>query len=129
MGPTWTWYPWPPEGERAVIADGHGQEMKLEIGVGHIVVAADETTGFEVVGGRRPFTMKKPLVAHQRLVVPLHGRVHGHRGLFAGVLDIHFQVVLEVLPYPGKIEHRADAQGLQFGGVAHTGNLKQLGVN
>ena len=41
-------------GNRAIIPDGQGQEMKLEIRVRYSVVATYEPTGFKMIGGAYP---------------------------------------------------------------------------
>ena len=78
---------------RAVVADGDGQEMELEIGVGHRIVAPDEAAGLEVVAGPDAGAAEKPFEPDGRLIVPLERREKAH-GLAAGILDIDLQMVL-----------------------------------
>ena len=79
-----------------------------------------------MVGGRRPFALKEPLVPDLGLVVPLHRGIHRYR-LFTGVLHVDFEMILHVFPHAGKVLDDIDAQPRQVRGIAHAGKLQQLG--
>src|SRR5690606_33284283 len=70
-----------------VVADGDGQEMEHEVGVGDVVVAAHEPAALEVVGGAGT-SAEQPHQADDRAPPPRQPRCHRHR-LGAGVLDVH----------------------------------------
>ncbi len=110
---------------RAVVADRDGQEVEHQVGVGHVVVAPDEAPGLEVVGRPGPAARKQPPGADHRPVAPLQRRGHRDRQL-GRVLDVHLQVVLQVLAHPGQVGDHVDAVRGQVGGVADAGKLQQL---
>ena len=113
-------------GRRAVVADGHGQEVEHEIGIGHFVIAANETARLEVVGRGRALVQEKPLEADPRLVVPAQ-RGEDRDRLGAGVLDVDLQMILHILAHAGQVLDHGNVQRLQVGGRAHAGQLQQLG--
>ncbi len=110
----------------AVIADGERQEVEHEVRVGDVLVRTGEATALEVV--RRPWaaTEEQPLEADPR-PAPLLGRrrLHRHR-LGAGVLDVHLEVVLEVLTDAGEVGHDRDAERAQVVRRADPGEHQQL---
>ncbi|VTR66341.1 conserved hypothetical protein [Desulfosarcina cetonica] len=114
-----------PMGRRAVVADGHRQEVELDVGIGHPVVATDEAAGLEMVGGRLAGAAEQPFETDPRLVVPLERRIHADR-LFAGILHVQLEVVLQVAAHPGKILDNTDAKGIKMVGRPHPGKLQQL---
>jgi hypothetical protein len=68
---------------------------------------------------------QQPLGADRRLVPPVQRRVQRHR-LLAGVLQVHLQVVLEVLADPGQLVHQRDVEVAQQRGRADPGALEDL---
>ena len=70
----------------------------------------------------RSLAEQHPVEADPRPVPPFDGRRHRH-GLFAGVLDIHFEVVLQVLANTGDVGDDVDAQGLELAGIADAREL------
>jgi hypothetical protein len=96
--------------------------VEHQIRVRHVVVATDEATGLEVVGGSRAPAQEQPLRADPRVAPLRQVRLHGH-GLRAGVLDVHLEVVLQVLAHSRQVLDRIDTQGAQAAGVADAGQL------
>src|SRR3989339_1387548 len=107
----------------SVIADGQRQEMKLDIGVCHILIAPDKTAGFKMVCGSYPGSVKEPLITDKRFFPPFEGRVHGY-GFFAFILNIDFQVVLQVLSNTREIVDNRDAESFELPGIPDTGQLE-----
>ena len=68
---------------------------------------------------------KQPLGANLRLVPPLQGRVEGDR-LFAFVLEVHLQVILQVFAHAGQVVHQRNIELLQQLRAAHAGALEDL---
>jgi len=110
---------------RAVVADGQRQEVEHEVGVGHVRVGADEAAALEVVGGSGP-PPGQPLHADPGPAPQAQGRLHRHRPA-GGVLDVHLEMILEVLADPRQVGHHRDVQRLQEAGRPHPGELEQLG--
>ena len=113
-------------GRGPVVADRHRQEVVHEVGVGHVLVGADEAAALEVVGGPGPAAAQQPRRAHPRAVAPLQRRRHRHR-LLGAVLDVDLEVVLEVLADRRHVLHHVDAERLQLRGPPHARELEQLG--
>lgn len=99
--------------------------MKLNIGVGHGVIASDESPGLEVIRCRGSRAMEEPLITDFWFVPPLQRRVFTDR-LLTCVLNIHFEVILEVLSDTGKVLHDWNTKGLKIIGDPHSGELKEL---
>ena len=96
-------------GVAAVVADRHRQEVELDVRPFELVAAADEAAGLELVAGTDAAAEEQPLGADRRLVPPLERRVQRHR-LQALELQVHLQVVLQVLAYAGQLLHQRDAE-------------------
>ncbi len=101
----------------AVVADGDGQEVVLQVGPGLRVVGADEGARLELVAGADAAAEQQPLGADLRLVEPLQRRVESDR-LLALVLDVHLQMVLQVLADPGQLVHHGDVELAQVRRIA-----------
>ena len=99
--------------------------MQLEIGVGDLLVGANEASRFEVVGGRCSATKEQPLKAQPRLPPPLQLRLHGDWKT-AGMLDVDLQVVLEVAADAGEVVHDVDVEPGEVVRVTPTGELQEL---
>lgn len=93
----------------AVIADGDGQEMILDIGLLDARRRAQEGAGFELVGSAEAGFEEHPLRADNPLHVPGQPGVERDR-LQAGLLEIEFHMVLQV---------GADARPVVFHLYAH----------
>ena len=113
-------------GRVTVVAHRHGQEMVLQVGLLNTRFAADETTRFKMVGGPQAGLKQQPLQANFGLDQGVDRRVQ-RDGFFAGVLHIGFEVVLEVLAHAFARGHHGDVQRREQRGVAHAGELQQLG--
>ena len=109
----------------AVVVDGHRQEVELDVRPGEGFVGADETARLELVAGADAAAGEQPLGADGRLVPPLQRRVQRHR-LLAGVLQVHLQVVLQVLADAGQVEHQRHVQVAQQRRRADAGTLQDL---
>ena len=113
-------------GERgAVVADGHGQEVVLDVRVRNARLAADEAAGLEMVGRSEAIATQQPTRANERLRKRVHHRIQGD-GLFAGHLEVELQMVLQVLAHTGQVVHHRQTECPQFFRRADTGKLQQL---
>ena len=112
--------PVPRWGLRAVVADRDGQEVEHQVRVDHVVVAAGEATALEVVGGTRPRPPEQPLRADHGAVAPFERGRDRDRQLRA-VLDVHLQVVLQVLAHAGQVGDHVDAERGELRGGADAG--------
>src|SRR5439155_18949963 len=101
------------------------QEVEHQVRVDHVVVAAGEAAALEVVGGPRAAAQEQPLRADHGAVAPLQRGRDRHRQLRA-VLDVHLQVVLQVLAHAGQVGDHVDAERGQVRGGADAGQLEQL---
>ena len=99
-------------GVAAVVADRHRQEVELDVRPFELVAAADEAAGLELVAGTDAAAEEQPLGANRRLVPPLERRVQRYR-LQALELQVHLQMVLQVLADAGQLLHQRDAELLQ----------------
>ena len=117
--------PVPGWGLRAVVTDRDGQEVEHQVRVDHVVVAAGEAASLEVVGGAGAGPPEQPLRADHGTVAPLQRGRDRHRQLRA-VLDVHLQVVLQVLAHAGQVGDHVDAELGKLAGAADAGQLKQL---
>ena len=109
----------------AVVTHRHRQKVVLQVGVHHAGLAADETTGLEMVGGAQAAAQQQPFDADLRHHQRVGGRIQRDR-LLAGVLHIGFQVVLQVLAHAAERRPYPNAQPLQQGRVADARELQQL---
>ncbi len=100
--------------------------MQHQVGVGGVLVAADEAARLEVVAGPWPLPAEQPQQRHPGAVPVLEvGRDRDR--LRARVLHVHLQVVLEVLADAWQVLYHVDAEGFQLVGVAHARKLERLG--
>ncbi|MDH6501180.1 hypothetical protein M2156_007399 [Streptomyces sp. SAI-149] len=111
-------------GHRAVVADRDRQEVEHQVGVVDVIVAAREAARLEVIG-RRGALAEEPLQPDEGGAPFREIRLHGD-GLLAGVLDVHLQVVLQVLADARQVVDDVDAERAQLLGVADAGELEQL---
>jgi hypothetical protein len=75
--------------------------MELDIGIGESRAGADETAGLELVRRAKPGARQHPLRPHQRLAPERPVGREADRFL-GGELDIHLQVILQVLAHAGR---------------------------
>ncbi|MNS75696.1 hypothetical protein D3C72_1092230 [compost metagenome] len=109
----------------AVVIDRHRQEVILQVGPVEFGIAADETAGFELVAGADAGAQEQPFGADRRLVVQLQCRGQRDR-LLALVLQVHFQMILQVGADAGQVVHQIDVQAAQQVGRADAGALQDL---
>ena len=91
-----------------VVGGRHRQEMKLDVGPADARARADEAAGFEMVGRAEPGFEGDPAHADQGLGQQAGRRIERDR-LRAGLLDIEFQMVLEVRADAGQVVDDRDA--------------------
>src|SRR4029453_7716068 len=90
------------------------------------LVATDEAAGLEVVRRTRAAAEEQPLRADERPAPQLRRlRLHGHR-FTAAVLDVHLEVVLEVLADAGQVLDRVDSESPKELAVADARQLEEL---
>ena len=109
-----------------VVPDGDRQEVEHEVRVVDVVVAPDEAAALEVVGGAQAATVDEPLVPDLGAGAHPQTGCDRHR-LLRRVLDVDLEVVLEVRTDTRDIRDDVDAEGAQVVGVAHPGQLQELG--
>ena len=78
-----------------------------------------------MVCGAGTAAQEQPVGADPRPVPPLEVLLHAHR-LLTRVLDVHLEVVLQVLADTRQVVYHVDAERLQFACVADAGQLQQL---
>jgi hypothetical protein len=113
-------------GRLAVVADGTGKKMVLDVGVLDAGLGADEGAGFEMVGGAEARAQEQPLGSDQALPEQIELGIERDR-LRAADLEIDLQMVLQVLADAGQMMHRSDAGRTQALLVADARQLQQLG--
>src|SRR5437868_4585038 len=97
----------------AVVADGGGKKMELQVGIFDAGAGADEAAGFEMVGGAEAALEEQPLSTDQRLGEKAHLAIEGDR-LPAGDLHENFEMIVQVLPHPRQMVEGRDADLLQM---------------
>jgi len=98
--------------------------MEHEVGVLDVIVAAGESPTFEVVGGSWS-PPEKPLQPDERTPPPGQIGRDRHR-LERPVLDIHLEMVLEVLADAGEMVDGLDPDRTEMVGVTDPGELEEL---
>src|SRR5258708_11364751 len=111
--------------DRAVIADRDRQEVEHQVRVVDALVAPREAASLEVVGRSRAAAEEEPIGPDPRAVLPFQRGLHRDREL-APVLDVHLEVILQVLADARKIRRDADTEAVWLVGVADPGALEQL---
>ena len=81
----------------AVIANGGGQEVILQVGIFDAGAGADEAAAFEMIGGAESGLEQQPFKPDHALGDQIHLAVERDR-LRAGHLKKYFQMVMEILP-------------------------------
>jgi hypothetical protein len=97
----------------------------LQVRVAHIVIAANEGAGLEVIGGAKAFAEQQPLQPDAQLIPWPGGAVEGD-GLRAGVLDVDLQVILQITTDPRQVRAHVDPEFTQDIAIADTGEHQQL---
>ncbi len=94
---------------------------------GHLerFAGSDEAASLELVAGAEALAEEQPLGTDGRLVPPFGRRVDRHR-LLAGVLQVEFQMILQVGADARQVMHHRDVQVAQQGRRADAGALQQL---
>ncbi len=110
---------------RAVVVNRYRQEMVLDVRPLEFRTGADEAAGLELVAGADAGAVEQPLCTDGRLVPPQQRRVEGHR-LGAGVLQIEFQVILQVFADARQVMYHGDVQAFEQAGRADAGTLENL---
>ena len=109
----------------AVVVNRHRQEVVLDVRPFELGTRTNETAGLELVARADTLAEEQPLGADQRLVVHLQRGVERDR-LFAGVLQVHLQVVLQVGADARKLVNDRDAEFAQQRPRAHARALQDL---
>ena len=110
---------------RPVVADRHRQEVKHQVRVVDVVVAATEPATLEVIRRADAVALQQPLRADAEPPRPRDRGIDGHR---QPVRELHvdFEMVLQVFADSGQVDDGPDAEGFEQGGTADAGELQQL---
>src|SRR5277367_6177917 len=87
---------------RAVIGDGHRQEMELNVRVANAGARTDEAAGLEMIGGAEAAFADKPFSADKRALDETRMRKERDR-LLGGDLKSKFEMVLQVFANAGAV--------------------------
>ncbi len=109
---------------RTVVANRDRKEVEHQVRIWLIRIRLHERSGLEVIRRRRPPT-EQPLEPDPRRPPFRQMRLHRHRFL-AGVLDVHLEVVLQILADTGKVTDHVDAEAPEVIGVPDAGELQEL---
>ena len=96
--------------------------MEHQVRILHVVVATHEATGLEVVRRPRAPAEEQPQKADPRTLPHLQRWLLGDR-LRARVLDIHLEVILQMLTNTRKVMHHRNVERLQFVAVTDAAEL------
>ncbi len=110
---------------RAVIGDGHRQEMELNVGIANAGARADEAAGLEMIGGAEAPSAHKPLGADEGAPEEAGMRKERDR-LLGGDLKSEFEMVLQVFANAGPVGNDVDPKRAQFPRRPHARQLQQL---
>ena len=114
------------EGAGAVVGDGPGQEVELDVRVLHAGAAADVAVGFKLVGGAQAPFQEQPVGTDPGFRQGSEPAVQGDL-LRALLLHPDFQMILQVLAHAGQIVHHFDAVFLKVVRRTDAGQHQQLG--
>ncbi len=112
-------------GGLAVIADSDGDEVILDVGVIDACAGANEGAAFELVGRSGAGAGEEPLRADKGFAEKIPVFVKGY-GLGRGHLDIHFQMVLQVLAHARTVGDHGDAVFGEVAGGADAGEHQEF---
>ena len=110
---------------RAVIGDGHRQEMELNVGIANAGARADEAAGLEMIGGAEAAPAHEPFSADKRALDEASMRKERDR-LLGGDLKSEFEMVLQVFANAGPVGDDVDPERAQFRRRPHARQLQQL---
>jgi hypothetical protein len=111
------WKLWPFVGVAAVVVNRHRQEVVLDVWPLELFAGADKTARFELVAGADARAVEQPLGADCRLVVPFSASGIQRNRLGARVLQVHLEMVLQVLADARQVVNHLDVEPLeQFAG-------------
>ena len=110
---------------RAIVADGHGQEVELNVRITHTGAAADESAALEVIARAKTAFRHDPPHTDQRAPPRTHVAVERH-GLFGCDLEIELQMILQILPDPRHIPHERNTEISELFGWSDTRELQKL---
>ena len=112
-------------GRRSVVANGHGNEMVLQIGVFNARITADKSTGLHVVGRAQAAAIEHPLHANTEFGQRTHRRVQGY-GLLAAHLHIGFHMVLQIFTDTAQGDGNWQVQRFKQARVPNARELQEL---
>ena len=112
-------------GRLAVVADGDGKEVILDVGLLDAGRRAKEGAGLELVGGTEPGLEQHPLRARHPLPEPRKPGIEGDR-LQADLLEIELHVILKVGADARAVGLDLDAHVLQVLGRADARQHQEL---
>ncbi len=112
----------------SVVVHSGGQEMELDVRMGHIRSASHETARLQVTAGTFASFPGEPLETNSDHVVrkaPTALVVQRH-WLLARVLDVQLQMVLQISAYTGQVLNQRDLVVEHVLRVTHSRNHQQL---
>ena len=89
-----------------------GRKWYSQIGIRHIVIAANESARFKMIAGTDSSPSKQPLQTNPWLPPPTQCGVQADR-LFTAILNINFRVVFQGLAHTRQVLHHFNPEGLQ----------------
>ncbi len=110
---------------RAVVAHRERQEMKLDVGMRHSRLRADEAARLEMIGRAVAVVAHQPVQPDERAGEQPGLAVERDR-LLRGDLEIEFEMVLQILADAGQRAHDLDAELAQFRFGTDAGEFQQL---
>ncbi len=108
-----------------VVIDRHRQEVILDVRPFELRARTDKTARLELVAGADASTVEQPLGTDGRLVVQQQRRIQRHR-LGAGVLQVHLQVILQILANARQVVDHRDVEAFEQCRRADAGALQHL---
>ena len=99
-------------GLRAVVTDRHRQEVKHQVWIVDVRVAAAEAAAFEVVRRAEPLALQQPLHPDAELLRPRDSGIDRDRQAVRE-LDVHLEMILQVGADARQVRDDGYAKGLE----------------
>ena len=113
------------KGDTAIITDGGGHKMVLQIGPFDAGLGANKGASLEMVGGAQAVFKQHPLKADQGLIERVQFAIEGNF-LTAAILEIKLKMILQVFTDARQVVLNCDTGLIQYRGRSDTRYLQQL---